>query len=133
MCAIIRRLPKVLHSLPGRVRLHLPDWSGSDPASLDRCFHRVPGVRRVRANPVTGNVLIEYDTRLVKVSSLLRVAAGVRSRAAGLLPPDLGRLVFKTMDILTAFLARSPVQLILACLGAGWLIWQQFHAGRPVW
>lgn len=53
--------PRLLHALPGRVRVHLPDWADDEPWRLEGRLRRVPGVRGVQANPLTGNVLVRFD------------------------------------------------------------------------
>ena len=54
--------PSVVHSLPGRLRVHLPRYATHGRRLAGRVRH-LPGVTRARANPLTGNVLIEFDPR----------------------------------------------------------------------
>jgi hypothetical protein len=56
----------VLSLLPGRVRLHLPGWTGSDTDRIEDRVHRVQGVESVQANPLTGNALIFFDCRTTR-------------------------------------------------------------------
>lgn len=53
--------PRVVHSLPGRARVHLPQWSGSTPRALERSVCELEGVSSVRASARTGNLLIHFD------------------------------------------------------------------------
>lgn len=53
--------PRVVHSLPGRARVHLPQWSGSTARSLERSLCELEGVDSVRASARTGNVLVHFD------------------------------------------------------------------------
>ncbi len=67
--------PAVLSLIPGRLRAHLADWSGSDQRRLETRARRLPGVRRAEANPVTRNVLVTFDpaaTTGQKVADRLR-------------------------------------------------------------
>jgi calcium-translocating P-type ATPase len=71
--------PQVLHAVPGRLRVHLPGWSGGGAHLIERRLRRLPGVRRAEANPLTGNVLAVFDARAVSRESVLaalRVADG---------------------------------------------------------
>ena len=53
---------KVVHSLPGRVRLHIPILKQMDEyASIAELFESIKGVRRVRIEPIIQTMLIEYD------------------------------------------------------------------------
>ncbi|HET8629043.1 MAG TPA: hypothetical protein VFL91_16600, partial [Thermomicrobiales bacterium] len=53
--------PRVLRALPGRVRVHLPEWSGQGEHALEARLRQIPGVRSAQANPLTRNVLIGFD------------------------------------------------------------------------
>jgi hypothetical protein len=84
---------RILHVLPGRVRLHLPGWSACDREGLETRLAKLAGVRRVQANARTGNVLVHFDPKATNATSLL-VAAG-RLPAPRSLP--LHRLVPRDM------------------------------------
>jgi len=90
--------PTVVHTLPGRLRVHLPGWSGVDRAPVEAYLAHLPGVCSARATPMTGNVLITDDPRVTDAPTLLMMlCATQRARrrvgAAGLTrgPAD-GRL-----------------------------------------
>jgi hypothetical protein len=55
---------ELLHAIPGRLRLRVPEIKGS-PARAREVEQQVAGlkmmVRRVEANPVTGSILLVYD------------------------------------------------------------------------
>ena len=53
--------PRVVHSLPGRARVHLPSWPGTEPAELERRVCALPGIQRARASARTRNVLVHFD------------------------------------------------------------------------
>ena len=70
--------PRVVHSLPGRARVHLPQWSGTTARSLERSLCELEGVDSVRASARTGNILVHFDRgatdEAVVVSELERLA-----------------------------------------------------------
>jgi hypothetical protein len=129
MVAMGTAAPRVVHSLPGRVRVHLPGWSRPELTSLEHRLRQARGVRGVRANALTGNVLIHFDPGVVDMTKLLLgvgpspvrpgptpnrlpVPQGPPARTgcawAGLLP--------RMIDILASFVRRNPVGLILTGL-----------------
>ncbi len=75
MSGALAERPRVLHSLPDRLRVHLPAWSGDGPAQVELRLRRLPGVRRVQANPLTGNVVIGFDPRTTSEGILLSALA----------------------------------------------------------
>src|SRR4051794_38813112 len=94
--------PRVVHALPGRVRVHVPAWSGDDGKALEARLVRGRGVRRVQASARTRNVLVEYDhDHLDEATVVRRLARAVRDvravprRGAGAAasPPRRGVLV----------------------------------------
>ena len=65
---------KIVHQLPGRIKIHLPLIKGISVEKLkllaDRLFadFELPdGIKRVRPNPITGNVVIEYDPNKIDI------------------------------------------------------------------
>ncbi|HZU36045.1 MAG TPA: hypothetical protein VFA18_09060, partial [Gemmataceae bacterium] len=71
---------QVLHALPGRLRLHLPAWSGRGGRELEKELRGVAAVRRVEANPVTRNVLVEFDPNAIEQRELLTVVDRAENR-----------------------------------------------------
>ena len=64
---------KVVHSLPGRVRLHIPILKQMDEyASIAELFESIKGVRRVRIEPIIQTMLIEYDPQEIDKRIVLR-------------------------------------------------------------
>jgi magnesium-transporting ATPase (P-type) len=53
----------VVRSSAGRLRVHLPHWSGKGARHLAAAIQHLPGVKKVEPNPVTGNVLILFNPR----------------------------------------------------------------------
>jgi hypothetical protein len=62
---------RIVHSIPGRIRLHLEQWTGDQTDWLHRHLVDVPGVSYVQANALTQNVLIGYDSRHLSRQRLL--------------------------------------------------------------
>jgi cation-transporting ATPase I len=65
--------PHVVHSLPGRVRFHLPGGVADLQTLRDRLGH-LPGVREVRASDLTGNVLVTFDPATTSEQAILDAA-----------------------------------------------------------
>jgi hypothetical protein len=61
----------VLSHIPGRLRVHLPAWRGEQPDRIEGRLREVPGVQSVRANPLTRNVLIQFDRHAAGAESIL--------------------------------------------------------------
>jgi cation-transporting P-type ATPase I len=70
----------VVHTLPGRVRLHLGAWDGSAPGVLERKLAALPGVRRASVSPSTCNVLVHYEMARTDVPQLRAAATGILSQ-----------------------------------------------------
>jgi|GEM_PF-5995416 len=124
----------VVHKLPGRLRLHLSDWSEDEREYLEQIIGRVRGVRRVRADSRTGNVLIHYDAAFTDQRAVLdgvrnamilagwpaRMESGTSisdrgayhalPRFAGHPAPDPGQIV---MPVLHLLYSASPVGVAL--------------------
>lgn len=69
--AITEEAP-VLHSIPGRLRVHLPAWSGQGKRQLETRLRLAPGVRSVQANTLTGNILVQYDPAVTNEQAILQ-------------------------------------------------------------
>jgi copper chaperone CopZ len=53
--------PRLLHALPGRMRMQKAGWPREGHCAVEARLRQVPGVHGVQANPLTGNVLIHFD------------------------------------------------------------------------
>jgi cation-transporting ATPase I len=53
--------PRVLHTIPGRVRIHIPVWSGGGRQHIETRLRQLPGISNVQANALTGNILVTFD------------------------------------------------------------------------
>ncbi|GER91172.1 hypothetical protein KDW_53340 [Dictyobacter vulcani] len=63
--------PHVLHAITGRIRVHIPGWLGRGKRYLETQLHRLQGIHRIRANPVTGNVLVFFDPTALSEQAIL--------------------------------------------------------------
>ncbi len=63
--------PCIRHMVPGRVRVYVPGWAGKGKRTIETGLRLIEGVRGVRANPLTGTVLIEYDPTVTDVQIIL--------------------------------------------------------------
>src|SRR5438034_9431234 len=54
--------PRLLHVLPGRMRVHLAGWPPEGQCAVETRLRQVPGVLSVQVNPLTGNVLVHFNT-----------------------------------------------------------------------
>ncbi|MBV9310191.1 MAG: hypothetical protein JOZ73_05135, partial [Solirubrobacterales bacterium] len=67
--------PRVIHSLPGRIRVHIAGISSETKASLEADVAQLDGVQRVSANPQTQNVLVQFDEGATREQSIIRALA----------------------------------------------------------
>src|SRR5437764_4798692 len=79
MSVTVREEPRLLHALPGRIRVHLPQWRGDGQRGIERRLRALPGVRSVQATPLTGNVLIRFAPAATNVQALLAALRAVES------------------------------------------------------
>jgi copper chaperone CopZ len=58
------KLSSYSHATPGRLRIKVPQVKGSQAngQKVERALKRIRGVNSVRANPLTGNVLVLFDS-----------------------------------------------------------------------
>lgn len=72
--------PRLIHSLPGRVRVHLPGLSGHQP-DIEALLRQVPGVHSARANPLTSTVLIRFNPAAMDERALFTVLGVPKSES----------------------------------------------------
>ncbi len=70
--AVVSAQPRVLHTVTGRVRVHMAGWSGQGKQQIEAQLRQLDGVRRVQANPLTGSVLIIFDASLISEAEVLQ-------------------------------------------------------------
>jgi calcium-translocating P-type ATPase len=71
MSTLAAETPRIIHSLPGRMRVHVPGWAADQRFALEIRLRHLPGVKRVRANAPTGNVLVTYDPQVTDERQVL--------------------------------------------------------------
>ena len=103
MDAAASEQPRVVHSLPGRLRLHVGPWPPGSEGLLQRRLLEVDDVTSVRLNRITGNVLVLYDPQHTDAERILAVAAAIQETTA---PPDIEESVTPQAS------ARAPHALV---------------------
>jgi cation-transporting ATPase I len=73
MSSTIAEVPSLLHVLPGRVRVHIPEWLGQERRKIETTLWGVQGVSGMQASALTGNVLIYFDPCVTNEQALLDV------------------------------------------------------------
>jgi magnesium-transporting ATPase (P-type) len=68
----------VVHSSRGRLRAHLPHWSGKGGRHISAALRRVAGVTKVEPNHVTGNILVLFDPKRTSHAILLDALKSLR-------------------------------------------------------
>ncbi len=71
MDVAVAEKPCILHTIPGRIRVHMPSWSGQGRRALEAQLRQVQGIDRVDANTLTGNVLIHFDAAVTNEQDIL--------------------------------------------------------------
>jgi hypothetical protein len=89
--------PQVLHALPGRWRVRLPQPS-RQPQALEQTLRGVRGVRQVQVSPWTGNALIHFDPETIDEASFWAVFRSEEPPASVIRRPIRLRLVLKGLD-----------------------------------
>ena len=72
----------MVHSLPGRLRVHAPEWVRASPGEVEERLRALPGVGRVRASAATGNVLVCFDAGRLHAERVLVALANAEGAAA---------------------------------------------------
>ncbi|HKT36744.1 MAG TPA: haloacid dehalogenase, partial [Ktedonobacterales bacterium] len=90
--------PVVLHRLRGRLRAHLPLWTGNEPRRVAGRLRTLDGVTRVETNGLTKNALLLFDPERTSESALLaqldnlqREFSGYHGRESDAPPASLRR------------------------------------------
>jgi magnesium-transporting ATPase (P-type) len=104
--------PQMVHASWGRIRVHLPQWTGFGGRQLEGRMRSLVGVQAVEANPWTCNVLILFDPAITDGSALI---VALRSAPPGspparkdVPPPELRRGREKHHRIPIRGLDRDP-------------------------
>jgi uncharacterized membrane protein YbaN (DUF454 family) len=81
------REPSLVHANSRRLRVHLPHWSCTYPDVLAAAIERLPGVTWVEANPLTGNVRMDFEPQQTSMQALLDALPAIRLAPAPRLAP----------------------------------------------
>src|SRR6266487_4440042 len=71
MSVAVAEEPRVLHTIPGRLRVHLPGWEGKGKRSIETELRQVQGVQSAQANALTGNILVQFDPSVTNKQAIL--------------------------------------------------------------
>ncbi len=71
MGALVAEELRLVHAVPGRVRLHLPGRSSQGLRGVEAQLRQTPGVRSAQANPLTSNVLVHFDPMASNAHAIL--------------------------------------------------------------
>jgi hypothetical protein len=80
--------PRVVHRLPGRLRIHIPALKNVSPdfheiaTALLRDFHFPKGVDDASVNYVTGNILVEYNRDYMPEAEILKWIIDIKNIVA---------------------------------------------------
>lgn len=69
---VVSAEPRVLHTITGRVRVHVPGWTGQGKQQIEAQLRQLDGVRRLQANPVTGTILVTFDPAILGEQTILQ-------------------------------------------------------------
>jgi hypothetical protein len=55
---------QIAHQVPGRIRMKIPSAKGNAELlqQISETFGVIPGIEKVTVNPVTGSIVLQYDT-----------------------------------------------------------------------
>ena len=68
----------MVHEARGRLRVHLPRWSGVGADRLEDQLRALPGVSAARASAATGNVLVCFDVDVIDRDAVMQGVRGLR-------------------------------------------------------
>lgn len=121
-CMRVLFKPRVLHRLPGRLRVHVPSLKKipserSDLADLIAALITIPDeIREVRPDLVTGNALILYDADRARedqildyVNALLEIILRNRGRLDGVSTDRLAELRDRLVEFVRSSLTPGLV------------------------
>jgi uncharacterized membrane protein YbaN (DUF454 family) len=101
------REPRIVNASHGRLRVHLPHWSGTQGEQIVEAVRRLCGVISAEANPLTGNILIRFEPHKTGAATLLEALPRVRLEQP-ISPPSLCRQSDRRSP-LSAEIGRHPM------------------------
>ena len=117
--------PRVLHGIPGRLRVHVPFLKTAvreNPRGVDALMELVsfvPGIESCDCSGVTGNVLIHFDAAhytgealLALIQQCTKVYIRYRSRFDAITPEQMPRTLSKLKHLISETVSTDkPVSL----------------------
>src|SRR5579859_5658788 len=98
MSAAVAGEPRLIHTVPGRVRVYMPGLAELGPRTVEGRLRDLPGVRRAAANPLTGTILIYFDPQASSDEALLSsIRALEQDRETEWNTPTAGERVRETL------------------------------------
>jgi len=114
------------HSINGRLRIKIAQVKGSPARALELESHLlgIDGIRYIKANPTTGNVLALYDHNRIGQAQLIDALQtsgyltenGNIEKMTGIAIPDHQKLHEELVKRLLAHLAQVMVKAAFQCL-----------------
>lgn len=84
---MVAEAPSLIHATRGRMRVHLPSWSGAGPHTIARQLRCLAGVQSVQANPLTENILVRFDASVTDQASILDAIRDLKPESLPEEPP----------------------------------------------
>jgi len=111
-----------VHALEGRLRIKIPEVKGAPlkAREVESHLQLLTGLMEVSANPVTGNVLILYDPRLLREDQIIATLMdlGYLEGARTLENSGRNRSREGAVERLTTFVASAVMEVALGRLVA---------------
>src|SRR5436309_4831142 len=82
MSVAVAEKPRVLHTIPGRLRVHVPGWEGQGKRSIETELRQIQGVQSVQANALTGNILVQFDPAVTNEQAILGTVSSLELNRA---------------------------------------------------
>ena len=69
------KISSYTHAIPGRLRIKIPQVKGSEvnAQKVERVLRSIGGVNSVKANPLTGNVLVLFDSESLTHADVIEI------------------------------------------------------------
>jgi cation-transporting P-type ATPase I len=68
---------RILHTIPGRLRVHMPEWEGKGKRGIETELRQLQGVQSVQANALTCNILVQFDPALTNEQAILATVSNL--------------------------------------------------------
>jgi hypothetical protein len=131
----------IIHALPGRLRVHLPDRLGAEWEHIAEIVSMTRGVIGIHESRLTGNILIRYDGSLTDEWTILgTLGHALPSACRGGKPRSAVRLPVRRTDVSATNASlegsRDPSRVVLPVLHLVYscsLVGVTLHVGELTW